>query len=383
MDRVRLAFPTGTATLTNVTLARNLVGGSTNHTIHLVAIAKAAGVVIDWEDFSELSAAVPLLARVYPNGIADVNHFHAAGGLGFVIGQLLDADLLHDDVQTILGPGLHNFCREPFLDKGALEWREAPAQTLDADIVRPVSDPFDREGGLRLVAGNVGRAIVKVSAVAPQHRSIEAPARVFASQSAFTKAFNDGELEMDFVAVLPGQGPRANGMPELHKLTPYLGILQDRGFKVALVTDGRMSGASGKVISAIHVSPEAAAGGALARLATGSVHLLAGQQFAVPEHHDLPADGFHVGQQVGRQDDPQPLVAGQVADQFEDGDPFKTITGGSCKLDQPADKFKCKLRKEKQEPPLKPDYKYGVTVHFVEDDTPKTCERDPRVYLMR
>jgi phosphogluconate dehydratase len=246
-------------------------GGSTNHTIHLVAIAKAAGIVIDWEDFSELSGAVPLLARVYPNGIADVNHFHAAGGLGFIISQLLEAGLLHDDVQTILGPGLSNFCREPFLKNGELEWRAAAGQTLDADIVRPVADPFDAEGGLRLVSGNVGRAIVKVSAVAPEHCSIKAPARVFTSQAAFTRAFNDGELETDFVAVLPGQGPRANGMPELHKLTPYLGVLQTRGFKVALLTDGRMSGASGKVLAAIQVTPESLAGGIIGKIRDGDV----------------------------------------------------------------------------------------------------------------
>jgi phosphogluconate dehydratase len=246
-------------------------GGSTNHTIHLVAIAKAAGIVIDWEDFSELSAAVPLLARVYPNGMADVNHFHAAGGLGFVISQLLDAGLLHEDVQTILGSGLRNFCREPFLKDGELEWRDAPAETLDADIVRPASDPFDAEGGLRLVSGNVGRAIVKVSAVVPEHYSIKAPARVFSSQAAFTQAFNDGELETDFVAVLPGQGPRANGMPELHKLTPYLGVLQNRGFKVALLTDGRMSGASGKVLAAIQVTPESLAGGVIGKIRDGDM----------------------------------------------------------------------------------------------------------------
>ena len=246
-------------------------GGSTNHTIHLVAIARAAGIVIDWEDFSELSGAVPLLARVYPNGMADVNHFHAAGGLGFVIGELLNAGMLHEDVQTILGKGLRNFCREPFLDKGKLYWRDAAKQTLDADIVRPASDPFDAEGGLRLVSGNVGRAIVKVSAVAPEHYSIKAPARVFTSQAAFTRAFNDGELETDFVAVLPGQGPRANGMPELHKLTPYLGVLQNRGFKVALLTDGRMSGASGKVLAAIQVTPESLAGGIIGRIRDGDV----------------------------------------------------------------------------------------------------------------
>jgi phosphogluconate dehydratase len=249
-------------------------GGSTNHTIHLVAIAKAAGVAIDWEDFSELSGAVPLLARVYPNGMADVNHFHAAGGLGFVIGELLDAGMLHEDVQTILGAGLRKFCREPFLAKGKLEWRNAAEKTLDADIIRPASDPFDAEGGLRLVSGNVGRAIVKVSAVAPEHYSIKAPARVFSSQAAFTEAFNDGELETDFVAVLPGQGPRANGMPELHKLTPYLGVLQNRGFKVALLTDGRMSGASGKVLAAIQVTPESLAGGIIGRIRDGDVVMI-------------------------------------------------------------------------------------------------------------
>ena len=246
-------------------------GGSTNHTIHLVAIAKAAGIVIDWEDFAELSKAVPLLARVYPNGMADVNHFHAAGGLGFVISELLDAGMLHEDVQTILGSGLRNFCREPFLKNGKLEWRDAAAQTLDADIVRPASDPFDAEGGIRLVSGNVGRAIVKVSAVAPEHYSSEARARVFTSQAAFLRAFNDGELETDFVAVLPGQGPRANGMPELHKLTPYLGVLQNRGFKVALLTDGRMSGASGKVLAAIQVTPESLAGGIIGKIRDGDV----------------------------------------------------------------------------------------------------------------
>ncbi len=270
-DHVPLGEIVDEKAIVNAIVGLLATGGSTNHTIHLVAIAKAAGIVIDWEDFSELSRAVPLLARVYPNGMADVNHFHAAGGLGFVIGQLLDAGLLHEDVQTILGPGLRNFCREPFLDNGNLEWRAAPLQSLDAEIVRPVSEPFDAEGGLRLVAGNVGRAIVKVSAVAPEHRSIKAPARVFTSQAAFTRAFNDGELETDFVAVLPGQGPRANGMPELHKLTPYLGVLQNRGFKVALLTDGRMSGASGKVLAAIQVTPESSAGGLIGKIRDGDV----------------------------------------------------------------------------------------------------------------
>ena len=241
-------------------------GGSTNHTLHLVAIAAAAGIVIDWNDFAELSAAVPLLARVYPNGMADVNHFHAAGGLGYMIRQLLDAGMLHEDVQTILGSGLHRFCQEPMVENGKLAWRDAQAESLDKDILRPVDEPFDKEGGLRVVDGNIGRAIVKVSAVSKDHHRVSAPARVFHSQAAFIEAFNNGELEMDFVAVLSYQGPSANGMPELHKLTPYLGVLQNRGFKVALLTDGRMSGASGKVLAAIQVTPEAISGGTIGKI---------------------------------------------------------------------------------------------------------------------
>ncbi len=200
-------------------------GGSTNHTIHLVAIAAAAGIQIDWQDFSELSQAVPQLSRVYPNGAADVNHFHAAGGLGFLISDLLDNGLLHEDVNTILGPGLKHFCREPKIVNGNLEWADVQATSLDADILRPCANPFSPEGGLRLVTGNLGRAIVKISAVDAAHHSIEAPARVFHSQQAFVDAFNNGELERDFVAVVRYQGPCANGMPELHKLTPYLGVL--------------------------------------------------------------------------------------------------------------------------------------------------------------
>ena len=246
-------------------------GGSTNHTLHLVAIAAAAGVQIDWEDFAELSAAVPLMARVYPNGLADVNHFHAAGGLAYMIKQLLDAGMLHDDVNTILGHGLHNFCQEPTISGGALSWQAASDSSLDMEVLRPADDPFDDEGGLRLVDGNVGRAIVKVSAVDEQHRKIKAPARVFHSQEALKEAFNNGELDQDFVAVLPCQGPRANGMPELHKLTPYLGVLQNRGFKVAMLTDGRMSGASGKVLAAIQVTPEALAGGAIGKIRDGDM----------------------------------------------------------------------------------------------------------------
>jgi len=246
-------------------------GGSTNHTIHLVAIARAAGISIDWQDFSELSEAVPQLSRVYPNGTADVNHFHAAGGLGFMMNDMLQNGLLHEDVNTILGPGLQTYCREPVGADGELVWSEVPSSSLDEDILRPCSRPFGEEGGLRLVSGNIGRAVVKVSAVKAEHQAITAPARVFSSQQAFVDAFNQDELERDFVAVLSQQGPRGNGMPELHKLTPYLGLLQNRGYKVALVTDGRMSGASGKVLAAIHVTPEAVAGGAIAAIRDGDV----------------------------------------------------------------------------------------------------------------
>ena len=246
-------------------------GGSTNHTLHLVAIARAAGIVIDWNDFAELSRAVPLMAHVYPNGLADVNHFHAAGGLGFMIRELLDAGLLHGEVQTILGSGLENYCKEPAIANGRLKWSAVQSESLDREILRPADDPFDREGGLRVVDGNMGRAIVKVSAVSAGHYRISAPAKVFASQAAFTDAFNDGELEQDFVAVLPCQGPCANGMPELHKLTPYLGVLQNRGFQVALLTDGRMSGASGKVLAAIQVTPEALHGGTIGKIKDGDI----------------------------------------------------------------------------------------------------------------
>jgi len=246
-------------------------GGSTNHTLHLVAIARAAGIVIDWTDFAELSAIVPLLCRIYPNGSADVNHFHAAGGMAFLIRELLDAGLLHADVATVGGDGLASYAQEPMLVDGTLHWRPAPLSSLDPSVLRPVSDPFDREGGLRLLQGNLGRAIVKVSAVKPEFRAIEAPARVFESQEAVLAAFQRGELQQDFVAVVRYQGPRANGMPELHKLTPPLSVLQDQGLRVALVTDGRMSGASGKVLAAIHVTPESLDGGALAKIRDGDV----------------------------------------------------------------------------------------------------------------
>jgi len=249
-------------------------GGSTNHTIHLIAMARAAGVLIDWDDFSELSAAVPLLARIYPNGSADVNQFHAAGGMGLLIRELLGAGLLHDDVQTLMGPGLHRYTQEPWLDDGRLVWREGPTTSGDPAVLRPVNDPFSADGGLKLMQGNLGRAVIKTSAVKPEHRVVRAPAVVFRDQQELLDAFARGELARDFVAVLTHQGPRANGMPELHKLTPALGVLQDQGFKVALVTDGRMSGASGKVPAAIHVSPEALDNGPLARVRSGDVIVL-------------------------------------------------------------------------------------------------------------
>ena len=246
-------------------------GGSTNHTIHLVAMARAAGVLIDWDDFAELSAAVPLLARVYPNGSADVNHFHAAGGMGFLMRELMNNGLLHTDVTTVMGQGLQAYTQEPWLDQGVLAWREVPSNSADTSVLRPVSEPFSADGGLRLLQGNLGRSVVKVSAVKPEHRVVRAPAVVVSDQQDLLALFNAGELERDFVAVVRYQGPRANGMPELHKLTPPLAVLQDKGFKVALVTDGRMSGASGKVPAAIHLSPEALADGPIARVQDGDM----------------------------------------------------------------------------------------------------------------
>ncbi|HHV91312.1 MAG TPA: phosphogluconate dehydratase [Pseudomonas aeruginosa] len=255
--------------IVNSVVALLATGGSTNHTLHLLAIAQAAGIQLTWQDMSELSHVVPTLARIYPNGQADINHFQAAGGMSFLIRQLLDGGLLHEDVQTIAGPGLRRYTREPFLEDGRLVWREGPERSLDEAILRPLDKPFSAEGGLRLMEGNLGRGVMKVSAVAPEHQVVEAPVRIFHDQASLAAAFKAGELERDLVAVVRFQGPRANGMPELHKLTPFLGVLQDRGFKVALVTDGRMSGASGKVPAAIHVSPEAIAGGPLARLRDG------------------------------------------------------------------------------------------------------------------
>ncbi|ATI42294.1 phosphogluconate dehydratase [Pacificitalea manganoxidans] len=246
-------------------------GGSTNLILHLPAMARAAGVILDLEDFSDLSAVTPLMAKVYPNGLADVNHFHAAGGLGYMIGDLLNEGLLHPDTKTVAGDGLADYTREPKIVDGALSWQEGAGQSLNDKILRPAADPFQKSGGLRQLAGNLGRGVMKVSAVAPERHVIEAPARIFHDQGAVKEAFKQGEFTSDTVVVVRFQGPKANGMPELHSLTPTLAVLQDRGLKVALVTDGRMSGASGKVPSAIHVSPEAADGGPLARLRDGDI----------------------------------------------------------------------------------------------------------------
>ncbi|WP_026190543.1 phosphogluconate dehydratase [Methylobacterium sp. WSM2598] len=247
-------------------------GGSTNHTLHLLPMAAAAGITLTWEDLSDLAEVTPLLARVYPNGTADVNHFHAAGGMPFVIRELLGEGLLHADAQTVLGAGLHAYTREPVLtEAGGLAWREGPAESGETGVLRGAAAPFQPTGGLAVLAGNLGRAVIKTSAVAPERQVIEAPARVFHSQEALQAAFRAGELRGDVVAVVRFQGPKANGMPELHKLMPPLGVLQDRGHRVALVTDGRLSGASGKVPSAIHVTPEAAEGGPIARIRDGDV----------------------------------------------------------------------------------------------------------------
>ncbi|RLK31083.1 phosphogluconate dehydratase [Cupriavidus plantarum] len=246
-------------------------GGSTNHTLHLIAMARVAGIQLTWDDFDELSAAVPLLARVYPNGKADVNQFQAAGGLALVIRGLLAEGLLHDDVTTIVGKGLDAYTREPVVRNGGVQWIDGPETSLDDTIVRTFDRPFAPDGGIKVLDGALGRCVIKTSAVKPEHQVVEAPAIVFPTQDDVLAAFKRGELERDFVAVLPWQGPAACGMPELHKLTPTLTLLQDRGFHVALVTDGRMSGASGKVPAAIHVCPEALNGGAIGRVRTGDI----------------------------------------------------------------------------------------------------------------
>ncbi|HWU48729.1 MAG TPA: phosphogluconate dehydratase [Asticcacaulis sp.] len=285
-------------------------GGSTNHALHLPAMARAAGVILTWEDMNDLSAITPLLARVYPNGSADVNHFHAAGGIGFVIRELLAAGLLHEDVETVWGHGLSLYAREPVLENGALIWRDLPANSLDEAVLRPASNPFQPEGGLRECTGNLGHAIVKVSAVKPEHQTVEAPCVVFDDQDDFLAAFKAKDLpEGDFICVVRFQGPKANGMPELHSLTPSLSSFLDAGRKVALVTDGRMSGASGKVPAMIHLTPEALDGGPIARLKTGDVlrvdcekgtldYLGDATEFANRTDAERPAEADGVGREL-------------------------------------------------------------------------------------
>ena len=288
--------------IVNAMVALLATGGSTNHLIHWVAVARSAGIVIDWTDFSELSAATPLLARVYPNGKADVNQFQAAGGPGFVLRELLDSGCLHGDVLTVAEDGMAAYGRVPQLQAdGLLAWRDLPATPIDDQIVRTADAPFSESGGLKLLAGNLGRGVMKVSAVPEDRHVVEAPAIVFDSQEALQQAFKRGELERDFVAVVRFQGPRANGMPELHKLTPPLAVLQDKGFRVALVTDGRMSGASGKVPAAIHVSPEVLGGGPLGKVRSGDIvrvdavagtldALVGADEWAARAIEDRPAD---------------------------------------------------------------------------------------------
>ena len=255
----------------NAIIGLMATGGSTNHTMHLIAMARAGGISINWEDFDAISVATPTIAKMYPNGSADVNHFREAGGMGYVIARLLDAGLLHEDVGTVAGKGLSAYATEAVLYEDGLAWHPAVTTARDSKVLSTVEEPFDEHGGVTMLDGNIGRGVIKTSALKAEHMFIEAPAVVFDSQQALQSAFKAGELERDFIAVVRYQGPRANGMPELHGLLPPLGALQDRGFKVAIVTDGRMSGASGKVASAIHVTPEAMDGGVLSMIQTGDI----------------------------------------------------------------------------------------------------------------
>lgn len=298
--------------IVNAIIGLLATGGSTNHTLHLVAIARTAGIVINWDDFDQLSHVIPTLTHVYPSGQADVNQFHAAGGMALVIRELLDAGLMHEDVQTVGGStGLYQYTQEPWLDNGVLAWRDGASQSADASVISTANSPFQADGGLRLMAGNLGRAVIKTSAVKDEHRVIEAPAKVFYSQDALRTAFENDELNEDFIAVIAYQGPRANGMPELHKLTPILGVLLDRGYKVALVTDGRMSGASGKVPAAIHVSPECLLDGPLRKVRDGDIIQLDANTGALnakvpeaewnsrnPEHPDLSRKTVNMGREL-------------------------------------------------------------------------------------
>ncbi len=298
--------------IVNAIIGLLATGGSTNHTLHLVAIARTAGIIINWNDFDDLSHAIPLLTHVYPSGQADVNQFHAAGGMALVIRELLDAGKLHEDVTTVAGStGLYQYTQEPWLNEGVLTWRDGAKKSIDDTVISTAKAPFNADGGLRLLSGNLGRAVIKTSAVKDTHRVIEAPAKVFYSQDALRVAFEADELNQDFVAVIAYQGPRANGMPELHKLTPILGVLLDRGYKVALVTDGRMSGASGKVPAAIHVSPECLLDGPLRKVKDGDIIRLdsdAGTLSALvdehewnsrhPEHPDLSRKTINMGREL-------------------------------------------------------------------------------------
>ncbi|MFM9269482.1 phosphogluconate dehydratase [Halomonas elongata] len=285
-------------------------GGSTNHTLHLVAMAAAAGLTLTWEDFTDLSSVTPSLMKVYPNGQADINHFQAAGGMSYLFRELIGAGLIHTDIPSAFGTDMTAYTQEPFLEDGKLIWREGPEQSLDEEVLRPVANPFTPTGGLTVLDGNLGRGVIKISAVDEEHRLVEAPVKIFEDQNELKAAFEAGELDRDVIAVVRFQGPKANGMPELHKLTPYLGVLQDRGYKVALVTDGRMSGASGKVPAAIHMSPEALDGGPLAKLRDGDIVRLdanAGtleakvdaRTWADREKHVAELEYYHVG--LGRE----------------------------------------------------------------------------------
>ena len=285
-------------------------GGSTNLTMHLVAVARAAGILIDWNDFAELSDAVPLIARVYPNGQADINHFHAAGGVAYLVKTLLDGGFLHEDVKTVAGFGLSRYTKEPQLENDKVTWVTGPEKSLDTDVLTSVEKPFQATGGLKLMSGNLGRAVMKVSAVQTAHRIVKAPAVVIDDQNELQPLFEQGALNKDCVIVVRGQGPKANGMPELHKLMPILGSLQDQGYHVALVTDGRMSGASGKVAAAIHVSPEAVDGGLIGKINNGDYVEVDGEQGCLTLHinddelekrsnYVLPDESHHVG--MGRE----------------------------------------------------------------------------------
>jgi len=296
--------------IVNALVALLVTGGSTNHTIHWIAIARAAGIIIDWNDYSELSSAVPSMTRIYPNGQEDVNAFHEAGGTPFLIRELLSAGLLHNDVETVVGHGLEQYARMPEMENDRLVWKPAPEKSTKPDVLSTATEPFAPDGGLRVLDGNLGRGVIKVSAVAEEHRVVKAPAVVFNDQNELKAAFDAGDLNRDCVVVVRFQGPKANGMPELHKLTPYLGVLQDRGYKVALVTDGRMSGASGKVPAAIHVYPEAANGGELCRVRNGDVINLdavsgtleievSAEEFASREAEKADLSSYHHG--LGRE----------------------------------------------------------------------------------